>query len=53
MEVYVDDMLVKSEVASDHVAYLVDTFNILKTYRMKLNLLKCAFSVASENFLGL
>ena len=26
MEVYVDDMLVKSKVASDHVAHLTDMF---------------------------
>ena len=52
MEVYVDDMLVKSKVASDHVAYLANMFWILWTYRMKLNPLKCAFGVASGNFLG-
>ena len=51
MEVYVDDMLIKSKIASDHVSHLVDTFNILKTYRMKLNPLKCAFGVASRKFL--
>ena len=39
MEVYVDDMLVKSKVASNHIAQLANTFNILRTYHMKLNLL--------------
>ena len=52
MEVYVDNILVKSKAASDHVAHLADTFNILKTYRMKLNPLKCTFGVTSEKFLG-
>ena len=52
IEVYVDDMLVKSKVASAHVAYLTDTFKILRMYRMKLNPLKCAFGVASGKFLG-
>ena len=52
MEVYVDDMLVKSKVASDQVAHMVDMFKILKKYRMKLNPLKCTFSVASGKFLG-
>ena len=47
MEVYVDDMLVKSKVTSDHVAHLIDTVRILKAYHMKLNALKCAFGVAS------
>ena len=52
MEVYVEDMLVKSKVASDPIIHLADMFNILKTYRMKLNPLKCAFGVASKKFLG-
>ena len=52
MEVYVDDMLVKSKVSSNHVAHLADMFKILRTYCMKLNPLKCAFDVASGKFLG-
>ena len=51
MEVYVDDMLVKSKVTSDHVLHLANTFNILRTYCMKLNPLKCAFGIASGKFL--
>ena len=52
MEVYVDDMLVKSKVALDHIAHLADMFKILRKYHMKLNLLKCAFGMASGKFLG-
>ena len=52
MEVDVDDMIVKSKVAFDHVAHLADTFKILRVYRMKLNPLKCVFDVASKKFLG-
>ena len=52
MEVYVDDVLVKSKIASDHVAHLANTFNILRMYRIKLKPLKCAFGVAFEKFLG-
>ena len=52
MELYVDYMLVKSKVASDHVAYLADTFNILRMYRMKLNPLTCSFGMAFGKFLG-
>ena len=52
MEVYVNDMLVKSKAASDHIAHLADMFKILRKYRMKLNPLKCAFSVAFRKFLG-
>ena len=47
-----DDMLVKSKTAADHVTHLYDTFVILRRYRMKLNPLKCAFRVASGKFLG-
>ena len=52
IEVYVDDMLVKSKIFYDHVSHLADTFNILKTYRIKLNSLKCAFGIASKKFIG-
>ena len=52
MEVYVDDILIKSKVASDHVAYLTDMFRILRAYHMKLNPLKCTFGMASGKFLG-
>ena len=37
MEVYLNDMLIKSKVTSDHVAHLSDMFKILRTYHMKLN----------------
>jgi flagellar biosynthesis regulator FlbT len=37
MEVYVDDILVKSLLPIDHVGDLQEAFRILKKYRMKLN----------------
>ncbi|XP_022864597.1 uncharacterized protein LOC111384542 [Olea europaea var. sylvestris] len=52
MEVYADDMLVKSLEAKDHITHLNSTFQILRRYRMRLNPLKCAFGVASGKFLG-
>jgi hypothetical protein len=52
MEVYVDDMLVKSLTSSGHVADLVEAFDTLGQYQMKLNLQKCAFGVDSGKFLG-
>ncbi|XP_074378676.1 uncharacterized protein LOC141720227 [Apium graveolens] len=51
MEVYVDDMLVKSKRAEDHIAYLADIFHILRKFRMKLNPQKCVFHVESGKFL--
>ena len=52
MEVYIDDMLVKSTTAELHIAHLVEAFQILKEYNMKLNLAKCAFGVSAKKFLG-
>ena len=52
MEVYVDDMLVKSRFSTDHVRDLGSMFSILREYGMKLNPLKCHFGVASGKFLG-
>ncbi|CAL2257082.1 unnamed protein product [Prunus armeniaca] len=48
MEVYVDDMLVKSRTAEEHLHNLALMFGILKDYRMRLNPAKCAFGVSSE-----
>ena len=52
MEVYIDDMLVKSTTAELHIAHLVEAFLILKEYNMKLNPAKRAFRVSAEKFLG-
>ncbi|KAM1980956.1 hypothetical protein ACFX15_037513 [Malus domestica] len=52
MEVYVDDMLLKSKHADQHITNLSETFTILKRYRMRLNLNKCAFGVGSGKFLS-
>ncbi|CAL8996497.1 unnamed protein product [Prunus brigantina] len=52
MEVYVDDMLVKSRTTNQHIPNLSAMFTILKQYKMRLNPTKCAFGVASGKFLG-
>ncbi|KAL0327864.1 UNVERIFIED_CONTAM: hypothetical protein Scaly_2219000 [Sesamum calycinum] len=52
MEVYVDDMLVKSKEARSHVEDLEETFEVLRVYRLKLNFRKCAFGVSGGPFLG-
>ena len=52
MEVYVDDMLVKSKEELTHLDNLRETFATLKQYQMKLNPGKCVFGVASGKFLG-
>ena len=52
VEVYVDDMLVKSLDEGKHLDDLQETFNTLRQYSMKLNPSKCAFKVASGKFIG-
>ena len=42
MEVYVDDLLVKSKGEPDHLGHLAEAFGILKKFQMKLNPAKCA-----------
>ena len=52
MEVYVDDMLVKSKEELAHLDDLKETFATLKTHKMRLNPSKCVFGVVSGKFLG-
>ena len=51
MEVYVDDMLVKSKEEFAHLDDLQETFSTLRYYRMKLNPSNCAFRVVLGKFL--
>ena len=52
MEVYVDNMLVKSREARTHLADLQEAFNTLRRFKMKLNPMKCLFGVSFGKFLG-
>ena len=52
VQVYVDDMLVKSLRENDHLNDLQETFGTLRSYNMKLNLSKCIFGVTAGKFLG-
>ena len=52
MEVYIDDILVKSTSANLHIAHLSEVFMILRNYNMKLNPAKCAFGVSAGKFMG-
>ncbi|KAL0411817.1 UNVERIFIED_CONTAM: putative protein K02A2.6 [Sesamum latifolium] len=52
MEVYMDDMLVKSKEAPHHVEDLEETFTVLRKYLLKLNPGKCAVGVSGGRFLG-
>ena len=52
IEVYIDDMEVKSKVVSKHVRDLGNIFEILRKHRLRLNASKCSFVVGLGKFLG-
>ncbi|XP_074560646.1 uncharacterized protein LOC141816815 [Curcuma longa] len=52
IEVYVDDILVKSARADLLITDLEETFHTLRQYSLKLNPKKCLFGVKSGCFLG-
>ena len=51
VEVYIDNMLVKSARETLHLDDLQKTFNTLRWYNMKLNPSKCAFKISLGKFL--
>ena len=52
VEVYIDDMVVKSKLVSEHLADLTSIFEILREHQLRLNASKCSFGVGSGKFLG-
>ena len=52
VEVYIDDMVVKSKLVFEQVGDLTSIFEILKEHKLRLNASKCSFGVGSEKFLG-
>ena len=52
IEVYIDDMVVKSKVVSEHVKDLEVIFGILREHKLCLNASKCSFGVRYGKFLG-
>lgn len=52
MEVYINDILVKSIQEEDHIIDLGEALKMLHKYQMKLNLKKLTFGVITGNFLG-
>ena len=52
IEVYVDDMIAKSQGEDDHVINLKKLFERLRKFQLKLNLVKCTFGATSEKLLG-
>ena len=52
IEVYIDDIVVKSKVVSEHVGDLRNIFEILRKHKLHLNVSKFSFGVGSDKFLG-
>ncbi|PNY08742.1 hypothetical protein L195_g005274 [Trifolium pratense] len=52
MQVYIDDIIVKSSSQNDHLICLRKSFERMRKYRLKMNPLKCAFCVHAGDFLG-
>ena len=52
IKVYIDDIVVKSKVVSEHVEDLENIFEILRKHKLRLNASKCSFGVGSRKFLS-
>ena len=52
IEVYIDDMVVKSKMESEHIGDLTDIFQNRRGHQFRLNASKCSFGVGSGKFLG-
>ena len=52
IEVYINDMVVKSKVVPEHVRNLGNIFEILRKHKQRLNASKCSFGVGLGKFLG-
>ena len=52
IEVYINDMVVKSKMVSDHVRDLGNIFEIIRKHKLRLNASKCFFGVGLGKFLG-
>ena len=52
IEIYIDDMVMKIKMVSEHLGDLRVIFQILRKYKLHLNASKCSFGVGSSKFLG-
>ena len=52
IEVYVDDMIAKSQTEEEHLVHLEKLFSWLRKFRLRLNPNKCTFGVRSGKLLG-
>jgi len=52
IEIYIDDMVVKSKLESEHINDLGNIFEISRRHKLRLNASKYSFGVGSRKFLG-
>jgi len=52
IEVYIDDIVVKSKLESEHVNDLDNIFKVLRKHNLSLHAFTCSFGVGSRKFLG-
>jgi len=52
MQVYVDDIVIKSSSKDDHLEHLRLSFERMRKYGLEINPLKCVFGVCACDFLG-
>ena len=52
IDVYVDDMIMKSQTEEEHLVHLQKLFDRLRKFRLRLNPNKCTFGVRSGKLLG-
>ena len=52
VEVYIDDMLIKTKEKDGHVGDLDEAFRVLRHHQVRLNPEKCVFDVTSGKFIS-
>ena len=52
IEIYIDDIVVKRKMVSEHLGDLQIIFETLRNYKLRLNASKCSIGVGSGKFLG-
>ena len=52
VEVYINDMVVKSRREAQYIGDLREVFEVLQQHKLRLNANKCAFGVGTNKFLG-
>jgi hypothetical protein len=52
IEIYIDDVVIKSKGYKEHLADLRETLECMRRYGLRMNPSKCAFGMSAGQFLG-